>query len=173
MIGLKRGTVRLAKYNPKWKENFKLEAKKIKKIFGKDIIDIWHAGSTSIPGMPAKPIMDIILAVLSLKMVSKHVKQLREIGYELKQNDKKIKQRLFFTKGPKEKRTHYLHIGKAGSAYVKDAILFRNYLIRHKNAAKEYTKLKMELAEKYQDERVFYTKKKNRFIKGIIKKARN
>jgi GrpB-like predicted nucleotidyltransferase (UPF0157 family) len=172
MIGLKRGMVRLVKYNPRWKENFKLEAKKIKKILGKDALNIWHVGSTSIPGMPAKPIIDIIIAVPSLKTADKYAKQLKKIGYKLKKNDKKTKQRLFFTKGPEEKRTHYLHVGKTESAYVLDTVLFKDYLIKHKNAAKEYAKLKMELAEKYQNKREIYTKKKDEFIGGIIKKAR-
>ncbi len=173
MIGLKRGTVKLVKYNSKWKESFEREAKKIKKILGKDALDIQHVGSTAIFGMLAKPIIDIIIVIPSLEIASKHIRQLKKIGYEPKKDDKKTKERLFFTKGPKERRIYYLHIGKAGSIYIKNTLLFRDYLIKHKNTAKKYSQLKKKLAEKYQDKREVYTKKKDKFIKSIIKKTKN
>lgn len=172
MIGLKRGIVRLAKHNPKWRQNFEREEKRMREIVGKDALDIQHVGSTAIPGIMAKPIIDIVLVVPSLQKARRYVRELKEIGYEIKKNDVK-KERLFFTKGPEKRRTHYLHIGEAGSGYAEDMILFRDYLRTHKGAAKGYSLLKEKLAEKYQNTREIYTAKKEKFIKEILKKARN
>lgn len=171
MIGLKRGTVKLVEHNTSWKLSFEREAKKLRKVFGQDCIDIQHVGSTAIPGILAKPIIDIALIVPSLRKAKRYEKKLREIGYEIKKNDTK-KERLFFTKGSEEKRTHYLHIGEISSGYIEDMILFRDYLCKHKNAAKVYSELKESLAEKYKNTREIYTAKKERLVKEVIKKAK-
>ncbi len=170
MIGLKRGVAKLVGYNPKWRQNFEREQQKIRKIFGRDALEIQHVGSTAIPGILAKPIIDIALIVPSLQKAKRYEKKLKEIGYEIKKNDTK-KERLFFTKGPEKKRTHYLHIGKIDSGYAEDMILFRDYLYTHKNAAKKYSELKEKLAEKYQNTREIYTAKKEKLVRGIVKKA--
>ncbi len=170
MIGLKRGTVKLVRYNPKWRQSFKREQKKIRKIFGGAALEIQHVGSTAIPGILAKPILDIALIVSSLPKARRYAKKLKEIGYQLKKNDRR-KERLFFTKGPQEKRTHYLHIGEIGSGYIEDMILFRDYLRTRKNEAQKYSRLKEKLAEKWGDNRAIYTEKKKKMVKEIVEKA--
>lgn len=171
MIGLKRGTVKLVHYSPKWSSSFEGEAKKLKKIFGRDCIDIQHVGSTAISKILAKPIIDIALIASSLKKANSYIKKMEREGYELKKNDTR-KDRLFLTKGPENKRTHYLHIGEIGSGYAEDTILFRDYLLDHKNAAMKYSGLKEKLAKKYQDNREIYTAKKTEFIEEIVEKAK-
>lgn len=171
MIGLKRGIVKLVEYNPKWQSNFGKEAKKLRKVLGRDCIDVQHVGSTAIPGILAKPIIDIALIVPSLKKVRRYQEKLKDIGYELKKNDTR-KERLFFTKGPESKRTHYLHIGEIGGGYAEDMILFRDYLYNHRNEAKKYSALKEMLAEKYRNTREIYTAKKSKLIEEVIKKAK-
>ncbi|OGZ42253.1 MAG: hypothetical protein A3C80_01420 [Candidatus Ryanbacteria bacterium RIFCSPHIGHO2_02_FULL_45_43] len=171
MIGLKRGTVKLVKHNPTWKQSFEREAKKIRKVFSKDALDIQHVGSTAVPGILAKPIIDIALIVPSLQKTKRYVKKLQALGYELKKNDVK-KERLFFTKGPEEKRTHYLHVGENDSGYTEDMILFRDYLRKHKSTAKHYSELKSKLAGKYQNTREIYTTKKEKLVKKIVRKAK-
>lgn len=171
MIGLKKGIVKLIEYNPKWRLSFEREAKKLKKIFGQDCIDIQHVGSTAIPKILAKPIIDIVIVVPSLYKARRYKKKLREIGYEINKNDTK-KERLFFTKGPERKRTHHLHISEIGSGYAEDMILFRDYLCRHKDIAKKYSELKKRLAKKYQNAREIYTEKKKKLIEEVVKKAK-
>ncbi len=171
MIGLKRGTIELVEHNPNWRLSFEREAKKLRKVFGKDCIDIQHCGSTAIPGILAKPIIDIALIVPSLQKAKRYEKKLKEIGYEIKKNDTR-KERLFFTKGLEEKRTHYLHIGETGSGYAEDMILFRDYLCNHKSAAKAYSELKENLAEKYKSTREIYTEKKSKLVNAVVKKAK-
>ena len=171
MIGLKRGTVKLVRHNPKWRQSFQHEQKKLSEVFGRDALEIQHVGSTAIPGILAKPIIDIALIVPSLQKAKRYKKKLKEIGYEIKKNDTR-KERLFFTKGPEEKRTHYLHVGEIGSGYAEDMILFRDYLYKHKGIAKQYSDLKESLAKKYQDKREIYTAKKEKLIKEIVEKAK-
>lgn len=171
MIGLKRGTVKLVEHNPKWRLSFEKEAKKLRKVFGQDCIDIQHVGSTAILGILAKPIIDIALIVPSLQKAQRYEKKLKEIGYDIKKNDTR-EERLFFTKGPEKKRTHYLHIGEIDSGYAEDMILFRDYLCNHKDVAKAYSELKEKLAEKYNNTREIYTARKERLVKEVIKKAK-
>lgn len=171
MIGLKRGTVKLVRYNPRWRQSYEYEKKEICKVFDQDALEIQHVGSTAIPGILAKPIIDIALIVPSLQKVKHYEKKLNKISYEIKKNDTN-KERLFFTKGPEEKRTHYLHVGQIGSGYAEDMIIFRDYLRKYKGIAKEYSKLKESLAKKYQDKREIYTAKKTKLIEGIVKKAK-
>ncbi|MBU1038637.1 GrpB family protein [Patescibacteria group bacterium] len=170
MIGLKRGTVKLVKYDPKWRQNFRMESKKIQKIFGGDVIEAQHVGSTAIPGILAKPIIDIAIVVPSLCRVRHYVKKLKGIGYKIKKDDTR-KERLFFTKGPERQRTYYLHIGEIGSSYVKNMVLFRDYLCNNEDMAKKYSALKENLAIKYQNNREIYSKKKEKMIKETIKRS--
>lgn len=171
MIGLKRGTVKLVKYSPMWRKSFECEQKKLQKIFGRDALEIQHVGSTAIPGMLAKPVIDIALIVSSFQKARRYVNKLKEIGYDIKKNDT-MKERLFFTKGPEKKRTHYLHIGEIGSGYAEDMILFRDYIRQHNDALKDYFELKVQLAAKYQNTREIYTAKKEKLVKEIVKKAK-
>jgi len=171
MIGLKRGTVKLVKHNIKWQDSFNQEAKKIREILGKDLLDIEHIGSTAIKNILAKPIIDIGLVVSSFKKSKIYIQKLEKIGYNFKKDDHHS-ERMFFTKGPENKRTHYLHLGEQGSGYIEDMILFRDYLCRYKNIAKEYSRLKERLAKKYFDKREIYTAKKEEFVSEIVKKAK-
>lgn len=171
MIGLKRGTVKLIKYNPAWEKSYKREKEIIKKVFGANALKIQHVGSTAIPDILAKPIIDIGLIVPSLESAKEYVPQLQKIGYALKQNDTRT-ERLFFTKGPEEKRTHYLHIGEKGNGYVEDMILFRDYLRQHPDEAKKYGNLKKKLAHAYGQNREIYTAKKAKLVQNIVDKAK-
>ena len=162
--------MKLIAHDVKWRNSFKREARKIKKVLGKDALDIQHVGSTAIPGIPAKPIVDIAVFVRSLKKAKRYIRALKKIGYKLK--DEKRFDRLFFTKGSESRRTHYLHIGEAGSGYIEDMILFRDYLLKHGRTAKDYAELKKYLAKKYQAKRERYTKKKEKLIKKVVRKAR-
>lgn len=172
MIGLKRGTVQLMKYHSEWKKSFQREAKKVKKVFGNDALDIQHVGSTAISGVPAKPIIDIAVITSSLIKAKRCTPALKRIGYNQKKKDSRS-YRLFFTKGPEGRRTYYLHVGEIGSDYVEDMILFRDYLRKHKNIAEKYIALKKKLAEKYAMKRETYTKGKEKFIEEVVRKAKN
>jgi len=172
MLGLKRGKVKLSPYNPKWPEIFKKEKKMLQKALGKMIIDIQHVGSTAVSRIPAKPIIDIAVAVpeLSRKEVEKYIEPLKKVGYEYRGEDRSREH--LFVKGGEEKRICHLHMVKFDSKAWKDYLLFRDYLRTHKKVAAKYTKLKLELAKKFSGNRKLYTTSKDNFIQKILKKAK-
>ncbi len=167
MIGLKRGTVKLLPHNRKWSEAFEKEKNFLIKEFDGLILDIQHIGSTSIPGIVAKPILDILMAVHSLSDVSKMRNKLESMGYEYRENGSDDIQ-ILFVKGPEEKRTHYLHITEPGGSQWQNSIGFRDYLKKNPKKAKQYSNLKIKLARQYSQDRAKYTASKESFIHETI-----
>ena len=175
IIGLKRGTVRLKKHNPKWKELFEKEKKLLLKKFPDIILEISHGGSTAIPGMPAKPIIDMFTAVKSLKSIESVKKELEKLCYEYR-GEEGVPGRILYVKnmrGGREIRTHHLQFVEKGNKEWKNHLLIKNYYLEHPGAVKEYAKLKKELANKYPDNRPLYSEGKQKFVKAILKKAKN
>lgn len=172
MIGLKRGRVQLVPYNPKWKENFAKEKKHLQKALGDLVISIEHVGSTAVPGVFAKPVIDIAIIVKSIKSPDNLIEIFEDLGYEYTK-DNNVSGRLFFTKGPENKRTHYIHVVKLKGKEWKNLILFRDYLLKSKVVARQYNELKNKLAKSYALDRKSYTSGKDKFIKNVIKKAQN
>ena len=140
-------------------------------MLGHVALDIQHIGSTAVPGLAAKPIIDILMAVKSLSDVSSLRPLLEKAGYEYRGNSSDNKQ-ILFVKGHEELRTHYLHIAEFGGSVWQNDIAFREYLRSHPNAEDEYQKLKEVLASKYADKREDYTAGKSEFIETILSQAR-
>lgn len=169
IIGLKRKKVKLFSYNPAWEKLYKKEAELLRSVIGKYVLDIQHVGSTSIPEVKAKPIIDIAIGVKNLKDGEKCIKPLKQLGYEYK-HSAGIKGRHFFAKGSEKNWTHHIHIVKLNGRFWKNYILFRDYLRKHKKAIQEYNELKEKLAKKYKNDRDTYTAQKHSFIQKILKK---
>lgn len=170
IIGLKRKKVELISYKPIWKKLYKKEEKLLLKTLGKDVLDIQHVGSTSVPGVKSKLIIDIAVGIKSLKIGARFIGPLKKLNYECMGNAG-VRGRLFFAKGSKKNRTHYLHVEKLNSRNWINHIIFRDYLREHKKAVKGYNKLKERLAKEFRNDRDQYTAKKGIFIKKIINKA--
>ena len=173
MLGLKRGKVKLSPHSPKWPEIFKKEKKTLQKALGMMIIiDIQHVGSTAVSGIPAKPIIDIAVAVpeLTRKEPEKYIESLKKVDYEYRGEDRPREH--LFVKGGEEKRMCHLHMVKFGSKSWENYLLFRDYLRAHKKTAARYAELKLELAKKFPDNRKLYTAGKDNFIQKILKKAK-
>lgn len=171
-IGLKRGTVALREYQAGWVRLFEIESRRLKKLLGKIVSDIQHIGSTAVPGLVAKPIIDIDMAVKSLKDIT-HIQPIIEgIGYTYRENGSDEKQ-VLFVKGPEVLRTHYLHITELGSSIWRNDLAFRDYLRTHPKAVKKYADLKEKLAKKYFLNRAKYTAGKKAFILKTLKTARS
>ena len=170
-IGLKRGIVKISPYNKSWPKLFLTEKELLEKTLSPriKIIDIQHVGSTAIPKISAKPIIDIALAVEDIDKAKICLEPLEKIGYHFRP-DASSENRVFLAKGPEENRTIYLHIEKHQGQDWKNLIQFRDYLIKDKSARDEYQKLKQDLFLKYADDRPKYTALKNKFIQNIIKK---
>lgn len=172
-IGLKSGTVRLVGYDREWKGLFEKERSLLRsalKDVDVEIIDIQHVGSTSVPGLKSKPVIDIAVGVKELSDAKKCIEPLRGIGYEYRE-DAGVPGRQFFTKGPRESRTYHVNVEAWNGRLWKNHIRFRDYLREHPQARKEYQELKETLEAKYPGDRNSYTAEKDSFIGRIMKRA--
>lgn len=149
MLGQHKRNFELAPYQSEWIHHFNREAELLRSVLGRKALIIEHVGSTSIPGMAAKSIIDILVTVPSLIRSSKLILGLDSIGYTYKPFDT-IPERLFFAKESfPEFRTHHLNLTKSESSFKKNQLLFRDYLRKNDQTASEYILLKNRLAEYY------------------------
>ena len=170
-MALKRGIVELEDYNTNWDKEYKKEEKLLKKVLGERIIEIQHIGSTSIKGLKAKPVIDIVIVINSLDEIPEIEELLKPYDYE-NRGQQGVPDRYFFAKGSADARTHYIHFVEPNSNTYYNHVYFKRYLIEHPEYIKKYCDLKQELATKYADDRPSYTKGKNDFITGVIKLAK-
>ncbi len=169
-IGLHRAIVTIVPYHPKWAEYFRQEKELLLKTMGETVLDIRHIGSTSIVGMPSKPILDILVGIQTLAEVEPFVANLNAIGYEDKGNGDEPGRR-YFVKGAPEKRTHHLNFCEMNGSFWVRHILFRDYLEIHPEAAQQYAALKRTLAAKFPNDRPAYTAGKEKFVRSILELA--
>jgi len=162
--------IEVVSYNSNWKGMYKEEEEKIKNVFSDIIIDIHHIGSTAIPGIKAKPVIDILVEVKDIEVVDQHNHKMEELGYEA-MGEYGITKRRFFRKG-ENNRTHHIHIFQVGNVEIERHINFKEYLIAHPDKGREYSKLKEKLTNKYTYDVENYTNGKSDFIKEIDRKAK-
>ena len=149
---------------------YKEESEKIRNVLGDIIIDIHHIGSTAIPGIKAKPVIDMLIEVKDIEGVAQHNHKMKELGYEA-MGEYGIPKRRFFRKGGNN-RTHHIHIFQAGNEEIERHINFKEYLIAHPDKTREYSKLKEKLVHKYTYDVENYINGKSDFIKEIDRKAK-
>ncbi|HSX35908.1 MAG TPA: GrpB family protein [Patescibacteria group bacterium] len=166
-VGLKRGTVALRPYDEQWPMLFEVEKERLLVALKGLVAEIEHVGSTSVPGLAAKPLIDIIATVQSLADYKQAIAPLEHLGYEY-MPERVFVDRVFFPKGPQDNRTYHLSLVEKGSAQWNDTLLFRDYLRNHPKKCQEYQDLKMRLATQYAGDRISYTKGKEAFIKNLL-----
>lgn len=163
----------IVEYNPRWPAMYQEERQSILTATGDLIVAIEHIGSTAVPGLGAKPIIDIMAAVRELVDAERCVEPLKTIGYEyVPEYNDIIPERRYFHKGPAEARTHHLHMVELTSDFWERHMLFRDFLRTHPEEAQQYYDLKKELAGKYRSDREGYTEAKTAFIESVVDKAR-
>lgn len=165
-IGLKRGTVQIVPHDARWAIEFSIERSRLIDALGDRALDIQHVGSTAVPGLAAKPIIDIAVAVPSLQAAEQLVKPLQELGYNY-MGEAGVPNRRFFAKGSENNRTHYLHVSERDTEFRR-LILFRDLLIANEDIANRYSTLKYDLAVKFASNRPAYTTGKNVFIETVL-----
>lgn len=158
-------------YDPSWPEKFLEEKVLLQAVLAPWLAgEIEHIGSTSVPDLPAKPILDIGAPVLSLEASKGAIEAVAPLSYCY--FPYKADQMHWFCKPSDLERTHHLHIVPADSPYWRDRLLFRDYLRAHPAAAEAYAALKRELAEAHRNDREAYTDLKGPFIQAILEAAR-
>lgn len=166
----------LTKYNSEWKEWFKTEKANLEKYIGKEnIVSIQHIGSTSVEGLTAKPIVDILLETPKETDIEKIKVAFPKSEYIcLDRQTIPTNDILLFLNGYTDKgfadEVFHIHVRFEGDW---DEIYFRDYLITHPNTAAEYAALKLSLKDKFEHDRDGYTNAKGEFIAKVTKAARN
>lgn len=164
-LGLERGIVRLHDYTPLWVKLYREEEVRIKAAIGHLIIDLQHIGSTAIPGIKAKPILDMMAGVAQLEEALLCQAPLEALGYDYAAHADVANDYVF---GKGSVRTHLLHVVEYGGAEWRDHLRFRDRLRNDRELAKEYERLKEELSQKFGNNRAAYTSAKSRFISKVI-----
>jgi len=163
------GSVRLVPYDSTWPLEFAAEAERIERACEGMPLRLEHIGSTSIPGLAAKPVIDILAGRPGNVAGNKYVDALRQIGYEHK-GAYGIPGRNYFRRGTP--RTHHVHMVSWSSDLWRDHLLFRDYLRLHPEIAREYETIKRELAADYLHDKAQYTDAKGPFVRSIVRRAR-
>jgi GrpB-like predicted nucleotidyltransferase (UPF0157 family) len=161
-------------YDPEWPKLFEKEKALILNAIGKKVVAMEHVGSTAVPGLGAKPVIDIAVAVNTLSDAEDCIEPLSRIGYEYRPEiEASIPDRRYFRKGPNIPNKHFhLHMSELSSNVWKNHLLFRDYLRENPEVAQQYCRLKKELAAKYGSDRVAYTDAKTSFIESVIARAK-
>jgi GrpB-like predicted nucleotidyltransferase (UPF0157 family) len=165
-----REPVLVVEYDPEWPRRYEEERGRIVAAFGGLIAAIEHVGSTAVPGLGGKPIIDIMIGVARLEDGERCVGPMEGLGYEYR-GEAGIPGRLFFRRGLP--RTHQVHLVEHGSELWERHVLFRDFLRAHPEAAAEYADLKKELAVRFRTNRDAYSEAKTAFIRSVEERARS
>jgi GrpB-like predicted nucleotidyltransferase (UPF0157 family) len=160
-------------YNPDWPRLYEEEKALVLKAIGHIIADIEHIGSTAIPGLGAKPVVDLMVGLHHLDDAVECIPLLDAIGHTYHPEfEDQVPERRFFRKGPDWARTHHIHMVERSSDFWADRILFRNYMRTHEEDAMVYLIMKKELAARFGSNRRGYSDAKASFVTAILAKAR-
>ncbi|MBM7644518.1 GrpB-like predicted nucleotidyltransferase (UPF0157 family) [Scopulibacillus daqui] len=161
--------VEVTPYHPRWTRMFNEEADQLRDVFGSVILDIHHIGSTSVEGLKAKPIIDMMPVVRDIHNIDGFNKAMIAMGYE-PMGENGIPGRRFFQKGG-DNRTHHIHMYQLGNPEIERHLAFRDYLRAHPKSAKEYGNLKEALAQQFPYDIESYIKGKEQLVTDIEQKA--
>ncbi len=156
--------------DPAWAEAFQAESVRVSKALGDNCVQIYHIGSTAIPGIPAKPIIDMIVEVRELSQVDQRSMHMGMQGYEPR-GEYGIPGRRYFVKKDGERHLFHVHIFQVGNSQVARHLRFRDYLIAHPEEARAYGVLKARLAQEFRFDPEGYMDGKDEFIRQIDEKA--
>jgi GrpB-like predicted nucleotidyltransferase (UPF0157 family) len=163
--------VTVVPYDACWPDLFQEEADDLTAILGDEVVAIHHIGSTAIPGIYAKPIIDILVEVQDIERMDTLNREMTEHGY-LPKGEFGIAGRRFFIKGTEESRTHHVHVFQTGDPEYERHLAFRDYLRAHPEEAQAYSRLKRELAQRFPHDIDGYMAGKNDLIKETERKAK-
>ncbi|MBD2185640.1 GrpB family protein [Planktothrix sp. FACHB-1355] len=163
--------VEVVPQDPAWRYAFESESKQIALVMAENIVAIHHIGSTAIPSIYAKPIIDFLIEVKDINKVDEQSDAMVALGYEAMGEFGLIGRRYFRKYSSPDIRTHNVHIYEVGSPEIKRHLAFRDYIIAHPEDAQKYSELKRELANKYPRDIESYMDGKDEFIKEIERKA--
>lgn len=163
------GKIEIADYDPRWPDWFQREAERVRTALGERALRIEHTGSTSVPGLPAKPIIDMLLAVANSADESSYVSALEKAGYVLRIREPEWHEHRMFRRA--DPQVH-LHVFTAGCPEIEQVLLFRDWLRSHEQDRSLYTRTKRELAQQNWTYGQNYADAKTPVIQEILDRAR-
>ncbi|MBD1583324.1 GrpB family protein [Pseudoalteromonas sp. S16_S37] len=167
--GIEKVDIKIVDYQPHWFEMFEQHRRKIKNALGPEALQIEHIGSTSVPELAAKPIIDIVVVVNDSADEGSYLQPLLDAGYQLR-----VREPLFFehrmVRTPE--RDVHIHIFSAGCQEVERYLLLRNYLRVNPEARSEYETIKRKFAQRSWEDMNAYAQAKTDFIENLIRLAR-
>ncbi|MDA5557151.1 GrpB family protein [Shimia sp. MMG029] len=163
--------VLVVEHDPAWAAGFAQEAEAIHAALGAEAIELHHIGSTSVPGLVAKPILDLLGEVADLAAVDAAAAQFEALGYEA-MGELGIPGRRYFRKmDGAGQRSHHLHVFERGSAHVVRHLAFRGYLCAHPAVAADYGALKRALIAEGRGDWESYIDGKDAFVQRVEAEA--
>ena len=156
-------------YDPQWIKMFEEESERLRSVLTEGLIEIHHIGSTSVPFLAAKPIIDIMPEVSSVELLDQFDDEIKELGY-IPKGEFGIEGRRFYLKGLVD-RTHHIHAFASGSVGAIRHLALRDYLRIHNAEAAVYAKLKLKLAEQYPSDNDGYCAGKFEFVQKLEQRA--
>jgi GrpB-like predicted nucleotidyltransferase (UPF0157 family) len=156
--------IEIVDYNDSWSKDFVSEKERIKDILKDEKIKIHHIGSTSVPGMPAKPTIDIMIEIDDVGKIDTYNKHFEKMGY-IALGEYGIEGKRYFYKEEKGQHTYHIHIFQNNCDNAKRHLAFKKLLIENENIKNEYAELKIKGSKKYTESPEKYREYKNNFIK--------
>lgn len=170
-LGLESGRVRVVPYSAAWPALYAAEISRLSPVLASAGVRLAleHTGSTSVPGLGAKPIIDILAGIEREDDRGAAIAALTSAGY-VHRGEQEIPGRDFFRRG--NPRQYHVHLTRVGSAFWRDHLAFRDWLRTHPDVAADYMALKTQLAERYPTDREAYIRGKTSFVEGVLHAAR-
>ena len=157
-------------HDARWPRLFELERRRVEAAVGAWAEAVEHIGSTAVPGFDAKSVIDVLVGLRSMRDAERCVRPLEGLGYECR-GEAGVPGRLFFCRFREGRRTHHLHLTARGGEFWNEHLLFRDHLRAYPQTAREYARLKHELAASFGDYREAYTAAKTGFVKEVVLRA--
>jgi GrpB-like predicted nucleotidyltransferase (UPF0157 family) len=156
-------------YDPQWSLLFAREQEAILAALGNRVLMVEHIGSTAVPGLAAKPVIDMAVGIQSLADAPALISYLEQLGYVYEPMlEQLIPERRFFWKGTPTVHTYHLHLAEADHPVLLKPLQFRNYLRKHPDAVEEYGVLKRELAKRCVQDMDAYVAGKTGFVENVM-----
>ena len=163
--------IRVVQYDHNWSAKYELERDRITAVLKDELVSVHHIGSTSIPGMSAKPIIDLLLEVKDIGRIDGYNNEMIALGYEPRGELGLPGRRYFSREEPKDVRTHHVHAYQSGNMELERHLAFRDYMIAHPDDAKIYAELKIVLARRFQWDVDGYISGKHLYMERMEKVA--
>ena len=170
---MSRYTVDLVEYDPSWPAQFEAARRDLVEALGSLVVAVHHIGSTSVPGLAAKPTIDIAVVVASIDEFVRRVASVEALGYEYRPTATFHDEHLFVRRIVDDERTHHLHVIAAGCPDLNDWLDLRDYLRSTPEAARRYAEVKRQMAKQHHRDRGAYVEAKTPIVERLLAEARS